>query len=125
MGVSTVECTAVDSSGNEGLATFTVTVEAATPVSPAEAIAQLQTDIENLVSDIAGIMGPKGIRTALTVKLDSALAALEQGKNGLAISKLNTFINFVNVMDGKKFATDQEVDVRDDANAIILAIGAL
>ena len=70
-------------------------------------------------------MGLNGIRTALTVKLDSAIAALDKGKNDLAINKLNVFINFVNVLDGKKLTGAQAAALIDAANAIIAAIQAL
>jgi len=102
-----------------------VTVVAAPPDSPEEAIAQLQDDIENLELEIAGVKGAKGIRTSLTVKLNSALAALDKGKNDLAISKLNVFINFVDVMEGKRLTVGQADALRDAANAIIQDILAL
>ena len=89
---------------------------------PAEAIAALQNDIIILQSNIAGIMGPKGIRTALTVKLDGAIAALDRGNNDLAISKLNLFINFVNVLESKKLTIGQAAALIAAANKIICAI---
>ena len=91
-------------------------------LTPTEGIAQIQTYIEDMVSEIAGVVGPKGIRNALTVKLAGAIAALDKGKNDLGINKLNVFINFASVLEGKKLSGDQADDLIGAAQAIICVI---
>ena len=78
--------------------------------------------IEGLKGDIADLIGPKGIRTALTAKLDAAIASLDKGKDNVAVNNLNAFINFCNAQRNKKLTNGDADDLIADAQAIIDSI---
>jgi hypothetical protein len=61
--------------------------------------------LDELKDFTADAVNHKGIRNALTAKLNAAFAALEDEDEALAIEKLNDYINQVNALRGKKFTT--------------------
>jgi hypothetical protein len=71
---------------------------------------ELATPTEKLAivkSTVAGYGLPSGIATALTAKLDAAIADLASGDTATAQSVLNAFINQCNAQRGKKLTAAQ------------------
>lgn len=62
---------------------------------------------ERLVAEINGLVGPKGIRNSLLVKLNGVQTAIENGQDKVALNKLKSFVNHVKALDGKKLTSGQ------------------
>jgi hypothetical protein len=63
------------------------------------------------------------MQTSLTVKVNAALAAIDQGKDKVAVNNLKALINHVNAQSGKKISPDAAAEIIEQANAIITALG--
>jgi hypothetical protein len=101
-----VECSATDEAGNIGeTASFTVTVNA--PPTPAEAIDELISDVENL-NDV-----PQSLKTSLTAPLKEASDILSDdnpNNDEAACGKLGAFINQVNAAERRDALTEEQAD---------------
>ena len=75
--------------------------------------------VTDLKGEIADLVGPKGIRAALTAKLDAAIASLANGKDNVAVNNLNAFINFCNAQRDKKLSNSDAEDLIGAAQDII------
>ena len=93
-----------------GNASWTVSC---TPGDPADAIADLKAHVADL-----GLA--KGITTALSSKLDSAL---EGDDTATVCGSLNAFLNLVAAQAGKQLSNAQAADLTAEANAIRDAVG--
>jgi hypothetical protein len=63
------------------------------------------------------------MQTSVTAKVSAALAAIDQGKDKVAVNNLKALINHVNAQSGKKISPDAAKAIIDQANAIIAALG--
>ena len=84
----------------------------------------LATDqITSLKEAVAGMdINGRGVKNALTVKLDQALKQLSKDKPAQAVQALNAFINQVNALTGKKLTEEQATELINAAEEIILNI---
>ena len=97
-GVYTVRLNIEDDDGGIGSASYIITV-----ASPEEAVEEIQ---ENVISlDLTGQS-----ENSLVLKLEVAQNAIENGFISFAITQLNVFIRYVEVMQGKKL-TNEEVNM--------------
>jgi hypothetical protein len=111
-----VECTATDEAGNIGeTASFTVTVNP--PPTPAQAIDELISTVENL-DDV-----PESVKTSLTALLEevSDILSDDNPNNDKAVcGKLGAFINQVNAAERSVTLTaDQADELRTQAEDTI------
>jgi hypothetical protein len=90
IGTTTVECTATDSSNNSSHGSFNVTVRGAS---------EQLTDLEEYVRVLEL---NRGIEQSLTVKLQHALDALDEGDIEAACEHLTDFQNQVRALSGKQ-----------------------
>jgi len=60
-----------------------------------------------LIAEINGLVGPRGIRNALLVKLDGVQTAIDNGQDKVALNKLKAFVNHVKAQKGKKLTSEQ------------------
>jgi len=114
IGTTTDTCTADDGSGNTATCTFTVKVKSA-----AEQLA-------DLIAVVQGLTAPKldpGIRTAMLVKLQAALASVNPPNTALACQALQDFISMVNAQSGKKIATSDATFLINEATRIRAVLG--
>jgi len=115
IGTSPVTCTATDTSGNTATCTFSVKVKSA-----AEQTA-------DLIAMVQGLAGPKldpGVRNALLVKLQLALASINTQNKAIACQALQDFINLVNAQKGKKIIpASQATLLIDEATRIRAVLG--
>ncbi|MEJ2653245.1 MAG: alpha/beta hydrolase-fold protein [Gammaproteobacteria bacterium] len=86
---------------------------------PDQQIASLKEAVAGL--DIIG-GGSKGIKNALTVKLDQALKLLSKDKSSEAIEVLNDFIDQVDDLSGVKLTEEQAAELKTAAEQTILTI---
>ncbi len=93
IGTTTVLCTAMDGSGNPATCAFTVKVKSA-----AEQIA----DVIGMVNNLPNTKLDPGVRNALLVKLQLALAAISAQNTPGACDLLQSFIDQVKAQAGKK-----------------------
>jgi hypothetical protein len=91
IGTTTVHCTATDTTGNSGAASFTVHV-----TSAAEQLA-------SLLANVNGI----GPGNSLTAKIADAVKKFAKGDASGASSALSSFISEVNAQSGKKISAAQ------------------
>jgi hypothetical protein len=120
IGDTVVECTATDAAGNVGgPASFTVTVNA--PPTPAEAIEELTSTVEEL-EDV-----PQSVKTSLTAPLGRASNILtdDNPNNDIAVcGMLTAFINQVNAYERRDMLTEEQAnelrmqadDIRNELN---------
>lgn len=113
IGTTTVTCTAMDSQGLEGSATFTVKVTDA-----AEQIGDLN-------SYISGLVIPKGTKNSLLVKLAAAEAALASGDTASACDSLKALINQSSALAGKKLSVSEASEIVTEATRIRAVIGCI
>lgn len=102
IGTTTVTCTATDSSGNNGSASFTIHVKSAS----------------EQLSNLAAAVHDLGPGTSLADKLDSARAALERSKVASTCASLNDFIRQVQAQSGKTISADTATSLITDATRI-------
>ena len=95
IGISTVNCTAIDTSGNQAACSFTIRVKGAAE--------QIQ-DLSVLVSSFHLASGTEN---SLTSKLKAALDALAAGNKTAAGDFLQSFIEHVQAQSGKKLTAAQ------------------
>jgi hypothetical protein len=116
VGDTEVQCSATDEAGNEGTASFTVTVNA--PPTPAEAIDELISTVENLDDNV-----PQSVKTSLSAPLNEASDILndDNPNNDRAVcGKLGAFINQVNANERRDMLTADQADgLRTQAEDII------
>jgi enterochelin esterase-like enzyme len=86
---------------------------------PDQQIGSLKETVAGL--DITG-GGMKGIKNALTVKLDQALSLLSKDKPSQAVQVLNAFIGQVNGLSGVKLTEEQATELTTAAEQTILTI---
>jgi hypothetical protein len=106
IGETRVECSATDEAGNTGDASFTVTVNP--PPTPAQAIDELISTIENLDDGV-----PQSVKTSLTAPLKEASDILNDdnpNNDKAACGKLGAFINQVNANERSDTLTADEAD---------------
>lgn len=108
---TTVTCSATDSHGNTGTASFHVTV-----LTPLQSIQSLMALKDSFNLD-------KGMSTSLGAKLNAAYQSLNSGNLSDAKSQLNAFINELDAQSGKKLTTAQANELKALAQIIINAIG--
>jgi hypothetical protein len=114
-----VECSATDEAGNTGeTASFTVTVNP--PPTPAQAIDDLISDVQNL-DDVR-----QSVKTSLTAPLKEASDILNDNNpnNDKAVcGKLGAFINKVNAAERRDMLTgDQADELRTQAEDITIKL---
>ena len=120
VGDTTVQCTATDEAGNEGTASFTVTVNPPPPPDPTT----LREVIEKLISDIQNLEGiPQDTKTSIIAFLERALVLLTNDDNtrndARACNILGAFMNQVNANERQDTLTeDQATDLRTQAEDI-------
>jgi hypothetical protein len=114
IGTSTVTCTAVDDSGNAATCTFTVKVK-----SPAEQTA----DLIGMVQKLPNTKLDPGVRNALLVKLQAALAAINTQNKASACQPLQDFINLVKAQSGKKLDQASATSLINEATRIRTVLG--
>jgi hypothetical protein len=115
IGTSPVTCTATDTSGNTATCTFSVKVKSA-----AEQTA-------DLIAMVQGLATPKldpGVRNALLVKLQLAVASINTQNKAIACRALQDFINLINAQKGKKIIpASQATLLIDEATRIRAVLG--
>jgi Tol biopolymer transport system component len=108
IGDTTVECSATDEAGNTGTASFTVTVNPPSPLTPAqEAIEELISTIQNLDNV------PQDVKTSLTAVLNEVLNILNDNNpnNDESVCRtLDAFINQVNANETSDTLAADEAD---------------
>jgi uncharacterized repeat protein (TIGR01451 family) len=109
IGATAVGCAAFDSRGNEGQATFKVTVRGA---------ADQLGDLEAYVAQNAA-----GPGTSLLTKIQAAIAAVNAQNNANACGDLKALINEANAQSGKKLTAGQAATIVGDANRIRAVLG--
>ena len=102
IGTSTVNCTAIDTSGNQAACSFTIRVKGAAE------------QIQDLIVLVSSFHLASGTENSLTSKLKSALAALAAGDKKAAGDFLQSFIEHADAQSGKKLTKAQ-------ANSLIAA----
>jgi Tol biopolymer transport system component len=116
IGETTVECSATDAAGNEGTASFTVTVNPPSPSTPIEVIEKLISDIQNL----EGV--PQDIKTRIVAFLERALALLSDDNPRNDASTCNIFGAFMNQVNANErqdtLIEDQARNLRTQAQDI-------
>jgi Tol biopolymer transport system component len=110
IGDTTVECSATDEAGNEGTASFTVTVNPPpSPLTPAqEAIDELISIIENLDDNV-----PQDVKASLIAVLNEVLNILNDNNpdNDESVCRtLDAFINQVNANERSDTLTADDAD---------------
>lgn len=95
IGTSTVNCTAMDTSGNRAACSFTIRVKGAVE------------QVQDLIVLVGSFHLASGTENSLTSKLKSALVALSAGNIKSANDYLQSFIDFANAQSGKKLTTAQ------------------
>jgi hypothetical protein len=110
IGNTTVECSATDEAGNEGTASFTVTVNPPpSPLTPAqEAIDELISIIENLDDNV-----PQDVKASLIAVLNEVLNILNDNNpdNDESVCRtLDAFINQVNANERSDTLTADDAD---------------
>lgn len=95
IGTTTVNCTAIDTSGNQAACSFTIRVKGAAE------------QIQDLMALVGSFHLANGTENSLTTKLKSALAALTAGNLKSANDYLQSFIDLTNAQSGKKLTTAQ------------------
>ena len=106
IGDVTVRCTARDSAGNVGSASFSVHIRGA-----AEQLARLAVSVDGV-----------GPGRSLGDKLAEATTALNAGHNATATSTLKAFTSEVKAQSGKKIARDTATALTASANQIIAVL---
>ncbi len=102
--------------GRWNIKTMSITVTPDITVkTPAEATSDLITQVKSLEIK-------KGIETALSAKLNAAIAALDRGNEKTAINNLNAFINLVEAQKGKALAPAQADTLITEAQKIVQSI---
>jgi probable HAF family extracellular repeat protein len=117
IGTTTVNCTAVDASGNSTSGTFTITVRGAST--------QLEGLID-LIDNTLTVDTQQGIASSFDAKLQRALDALAAAKANSttsACSSLSGFINEVQAQSGKSITTTQANQLIAAARQIQAALG--
>jgi hypothetical protein len=121
IGETTVECSATDAAGNEGTASFTVTVNPPSLSTPREVIEKLISDIQNL----EGL--PEGAKTSIVTLLERALALLSDDNprnDASSCNMLGAFMNQVNANERQDTLTeDQAANLRTQAQDIRDMVG--
>jgi hypothetical protein len=122
IGETTVECNATDEAGNIGTASFTVTVNPPSPLTPA------QEAIEELISIIQNLEGvPQDVKTSLIAVLNEVLNILNDNNpdNDESVCRtLDALIDQVNANETSDTLTaDEADDLRTQAEDIRDALG--
>jgi Tol biopolymer transport system component len=108
IGETTVDCSATDEAGNIGTASFTVTVNPPSPLTPAqEAIDELISIIQNLDNV------PQGVKTSLIALLEEVSNILSDNNpnnDESACGTLGALINQVNANERSNTLTADEAD---------------
>jgi hypothetical protein len=109
IGDTEVECSATDEAGNTGTASFTVTVNPPSPLTPAqEVIDELISTIQNLDDNV-----PQGVKTSLIAVLNEVLNILNDNNpdnDESACGTLDAFINQVNANETSDTLTADDAD---------------
>lgn len=105
---------------NDGLADSapsSVAVKVLTPAPPPA------VQIQGLIAQVTSLGLPKGTQNSLRVKLNAALASVNQGNNASARGQLGAFINEVSAQSGKKITAASAAALIAEAQAIIASLG--
>jgi hypothetical protein len=109
IGDTEVECSATDEAGNTGTASFTVTVNPPSPLTPAqEVIDELISTIQNLDDNV-----PQDVKTSLIAVLNEVLNILNDNNpnnDESACGTLDAFINQVNANETSDTLTADDAD---------------
>jgi HYR domain len=111
IGETTVECSATDEAGNEGKASFVVTVNPPTapPPTPRQVIDELISTIQNLDDNV-----PQDVKTSLTAVLNEVLNILNDNNpdndESAACGMLGAFIDQVDANERRDMLTADEAD---------------
>jgi Tol biopolymer transport system component len=109
IGETTVECSATDEAGNTGTASFTVTVNPPSPLTPAqEAIDELISTIQNLDNV------PQNVKTSLTAVLNEVLNILNDNNPNNDESVCRTFDGFINQVNANERSDTLTADEADE-----------
>jgi hypothetical protein len=111
IGTTTVTGTAVDPASNASSCTFTVHVKSAAE------------QIQDLTGAVTDLPVGSGLKNALLVKLDAALAAIARNDLSAACGALGAFINLVEAQTGKAISVDDAAALVEDATRIRAVIG--
>jgi hypothetical protein len=111
IGTTSVTSTTTDPAGNGASCTFTIHVKSA-----AEQVA-------DLVAAVEGLAIKPGIKNALLVKLNAALASLAASHMAAACGELMAFINLVEAQAGKAISSGDAAALINAATRIRAVIG--
>lgn len=115
MGATTLNCTAVDMSGNVDACSFEITV-----LTLEDAIDELIDVIGDLVDE--GILGG-GQGNALVSKLTASARSFARGRDKTACNQLGAFVNQVNALRRAGDLTAEEADALIELVEVLLAAG--
>lgn len=79
--------------------------------------------VEELIELVEKYNLPRGIENSLVVKLEHALAAIEEGNLDLACNQLGAFANEVSAQSGKKLTEEQAEELLEGADNVRAEIG--
>jgi hypothetical protein len=99
--------------GDSNFATSSSSAITQTVLTPAQAINNLKTAVNNLNIPSGG---------GLIAKLDAAFNSLAKGNTNAAVNQLNAFINQVNAQSGKQLTVAKANDLIAQVQAIINSI---
>lgn len=106
VGDTTVTCTATNDGGYIATCAFTVHVSGASE------------QLDSLLTTVATMSLPSGIKSALTSKLQDAIADIAMGNTAGACAELKSFISQVTAQKGKKISNTQANTLITAANQI-------
>ena len=111
IGATTVTCSATDTAGNTGAATFTVTVRSGV------------TQLTALRGIVSGVRSDTGTLKNLTSVLANAQTALDRTDLASACDKLTSFVSQVRAQSGKKIPVATADALVTDARRIMAVLG--
>ncbi len=112
LGVTTVTCTATDSSGNSAGDSFTVTVE----------LVVGEETFDEVIDDVEALDLPNGTENSLLSSLRNADKSYGKGDIEGACDKLTSLLNKIDAQDGKHIEPADAATLREAVQAMIAAI---
>lgn len=110
IGDTTVECTATDDAGNTTTAQFTVTVTVG------------GSTFDGFIDDVAALDLPRGTSRSLIRKIEAAQQQFLEGNIDDALGTLQSLIDQVNALEGKKLTAEEAQQIRTAAETLMAAI---